>query len=206
MAYSQFYPQAAFGPEFDLNTRITLLDAAIRLLGCTKLEDLSTYAARHTDEKTSDDFRKALHDLEVAVGLGELKAVVVRTYSMSKTAEWLKEVAEGAAPSSEIVINPLSFTFVEPSALLKWWQKRNTQSCESATSTSPMPVQRRISQELAILATLSELGFDPLRLPTTPAGSTSIAKQRARAKLNLSRAVFDKAWQRLRDDGRLAER
>jgi hypothetical protein len=60
-------------------------------------------------------------------------------------------------------------------------------------------VSRADAHEAAILDALRGLGFDPLRLPPPMPGKPSLAKQAARAALpRMSRAVFDKAWLRLR--------
>ena len=56
------------------------------------------------------------------------------------------------------------------------------------------------AHEMMILGKLRELQFDPLELPAPPSGKPSVAKQATRAALKgqLTSAVFDKAWQRLR--------
>ena len=65
---------------------------------------------------------------------------------------------------------------------------------------SPKPLQRRQAQEDDVLVKLRELGFDPLALPLPPKpGAPSPAKMAARAALNYSKDVMNKAWQRLRD-------
>ena len=69
----------------------------------------------------------------------------------------------------------------------------------------PKPVQRQQAQEGAILAKLVELGFDPQALPSPPAGKPSAAKQATKAALMYSTDVMNKAWQRLRDDGRIKD-
>lgn len=73
-----------------------------------------------------------------------------------------------------------------------------------AASEQAGPLQsRQRYQEQEILRVLRELGHDPHRLPDTPDGKSG-PKAHARAKCpKMSRKVFDKAWQRLRDDGEI---
>lgn len=75
-------------------------------------------------------------------------------------------------------------------------------------STEPalVPVPRQRAQESAILAKLRELRFDPQAVPLPhKAGKSSPAKQAVRAALNYSTDVMNKAWQRLRGDGRIKD-
>lgn len=70
----------------------------------------------------------------------------------------------------------------------------------------PKSVQRQAAHEAAIIDALRRHNFDPLRLPPSPPGKASLAKQAARTALpNISRAAFDKAWLRLRADERIAD-
>jgi len=79
------------------------------------------------------------------------------------------------------------------------------QSTTPAPATAAAPLSRQKHQELEILRTLRELGYDPMRLPRRPAG-TPTAKAEARAKLpKLTPKMFDKAWERLRGYGEIAE-
>ncbi len=69
----------------------------------------------------------------------------------------------------------------------------------------PRPVQRQKAQEAAILAKLTELGYEPQALPAPPSGKPSTAKQAVKAALGYSTDVLNKAWQRLRADGRIKD-
>lgn len=72
-------------------------------------------------------------------------------------------------------------------------------------SVPPRPVQRQEAQEAAILAKLTELGYEPQALPAPPSGRPSAAKQAVKAALGYSTDVLNKAWQRLRADGRIKD-
>jgi len=81
---------------------------------------------------------------------------------------------------------------------------RFPRAAEHAPEVRRVPAQQ--AQEQTILAKLRELGFDPLAVPKPPKeGNASPAKKAARDALNYSRDVFNKAWQRLRNDGRLKD-
>jgi hypothetical protein len=71
------------------------------------------------------------------------------------------------------------------------------------------PVLRSIAQENAILCQLKNLGFAPDQLPQRHPGRSGV-KAKVKAALGtsgmwVSQKVFDKAWERLRSDGRVAE-
>ena len=71
-----------------------------------------------------------------------------------------------------------------------------------AVSARPVPVARQ--QEEEILRWLRENGYDPKALPEPSAGRACPVKGAVRRAMRFSRASVDKAWQRLRADGRLA--
>lgn len=67
-------------------------------------------------------------------------------------------------------------------------------------------VPRQQAQEETILTTLRDLGFDPQHLPVPSRfGKRSPAKHAVRSKLDFTHNVFNKAWQRLRGDGRIKD-
>lgn len=72
------------------------------------------------------------------------------------------------------------------------------------------PVQRSKAQEDAIIAALGSLGVQPESLPPTPEGKPGIKSKvwtivEGDKQTFISRATFDKAWQRLRDQNMLSE-
>jgi hypothetical protein len=70
----------------------------------------------------------------------------------------------------------------------------------------PRPVQRQPAHDAAVLDAVRRAGFDPEHLPPRPRGKAWAAKQAVRAALpQMSKPVFDKAWQRLLDAGKLRE-
>lgn len=74
---------------------------------------------------------------------------------------------------------------------------------EAAAPAAPGSRQRH--QEREILRTLEVLGYDPQRLPRAPAGTPG-PKAEVRKKLpEMTRRVFEKAWERLRGFGDIAE-
>ena len=76
----------------------------------------------------------------------------------------------------------------------------------SAINVPPKPMQRHPAQEEAILAKLRELQFDSQAVPRAPPGKSSPAKQAVRrALVSYSTDVFNKAWQRLRNDRRIKD-
>lgn len=81
--------------------------------------------------------------------------------------------------------------------------KATPASQEADDDTQPKGRQRQ--QEADILRTLESLGYDPKQLPRVPAGTPG-PKKAARAKLqSMSDKVFDKAWERLRQFGDIAD-
>lgn len=75
---------------------------------------------------------------------------------------------------------------------------------ESPEATSP-PKGRQRWQEEEILRALKELGYEPKRLPRPTAGTPGPKKQARDLFPQLSEKVFDKAWERLRRYGDIAD-
>jgi len=76
------------------------------------------------------------------------------------------------------------------------------QKANATQSTRRIPEQR--FQEQEILRVISTLGHTPDSLPKWTPGKSGV-KADVRRELKFSAAVFDKAWQRLRDEGRVRE-
>ena len=75
----------------------------------------------------------------------------------------------------------------------------------AASVTAAAPLGRQRHQENEMLRVLADLGYDPKQLPRPPAGSAG-PKSEARAKLpEMTRKVFDNAWERLRKFGDIAD-
>lgn len=80
-----------------------------------------------------------------------------------------------------------------------------TASVPTETAAPGAPLSRQKHQEREILRTLTDLGYDPQRLPRAPAGTPG-PKAEVRKKLpEMTRRVFEKAWERLRGFGDIAE-
>lgn len=66
------------------------------------------------------------------------------------------------------------------------------------------PIQMQKFQENEILRMIAYLKYDPLSLPKSVPGKRGV-KYLVRSNLNFSTKVFDLAWQRLRNENRIAE-
>lgn len=76
---------------------------------------------------------------------------------------------------------------------------------DAAPRTATKPLQRQVHQEQEILDVLRTQGYDAERLPKSAAGKAGV-KAEVREKLKwMTAKVFDKAWQRLRDRGEIAD-
>lgn len=73
-----------------------------------------------------------------------------------------------------------------------------------APEQKAQPPKTQRWQEDEILRVLRGLGYDPKALPRNPPGSPG-AKAQARAQLTFTSKVFDKAWERLRQFGDIAD-
>lgn len=86
---------------------------------------------------------------------------------------------------------------------------RRITAATKANSTVAMPVrpvQRQEAQEAVILSKLVELRFEPLALPLPlRRGLPSPAKQAVQQALRLTPDVMKKAWQRLRNAGKIRD-
>jgi hypothetical protein len=76
------------------------------------------------------------------------------------------------------------------------------------STRTPKPMQRQRAQELAILEAIRQAGSDPLRLTRNKPGISGIKAEVCDAlksdPLFIGPTVFDKAWDRLSGDGRIA--
>jgi len=72
-------------------------------------------------------------------------------------------------------------------------------------ATKVVAVQRNASQDALVLRKLRELGFDPKALPKAKPGKPGVRNAVRKALGGFSDSVFKKSWQRLRNDGEIAE-
>ena len=76
---------------------------------------------------------------------------------------------------------------------------------EQPAGADAAPLSRQRHQENEMLRVLADFGYDPKRLSRPPAGAAG-SKSEARARLpEMSNKVFDKAWERLRSSGDIAD-
>jgi hypothetical protein len=68
---------------------------------------------------------------------------------------------------------------------------------------SNKPLQRHRHQENEILRVIRQLGYDPQKLPKPKPGKAGV-KSAVRPQLGFTETVFDKAWERLRNAGLIA--
>ncbi|KWA65525.1 hypothetical protein WL28_25375 [Burkholderia ubonensis] len=74
----------------------------------------------------------------------------------------------------------------------------------TALSAARRPPSQHRHQEAEILRVIRELGHDPAMLPKQKPGTSGV-KSAVRQKLSFSQKVFNKAWERLRDAGDVAD-
>ena len=129
-------------------------------------------------------------------------------------------VQRGELPSNRSAAGPHVFLASEISAWpecppvpanspLRYWLPKSMHatsgpSDELPTKGTPKPPLQQRHQELEILRVLREAAFDPTSLPRLVPGRPG-AKANARGRLNFTRSVFDKAWERLRSHGDIKE-
>lgn len=124
------------------------------------------------------------------------------------------------------IVRPLSNTgFYSPSDVIKWAAQNNIgcaaawselferqaaeagpvcQTATDATKTTAKPVPAQRLQEQEVLRVIAELGYTANSLPKTKAGKSGV-KAIVKQKLNYSTGVFNKAWERLRGCGDIAD-
>jgi len=80
----------------------------------------------------------------------------------------------------------------------------------SRNKVSEKPLQRSAAQDAAILAAIRDAGYDPVTLPVNEPGKPGLkAKIRQTMTANtifVGTKVFDRAWERLRQRGDIADR
>ncbi|KVN71389.1 hypothetical protein WM03_23820 [Burkholderia ubonensis] len=75
---------------------------------------------------------------------------------------------------------------------------------ETTKAAARRPLKQQAHQEAEILRVIRELNHDPKKLPKQKPGKPGV-KAAVREKLNFSKKVFDKAWDRLRASGDVAD-
>ncbi|MGE0801582.1 MAG: hypothetical protein AB7G13_22355 [Lautropia sp.] len=86
----------------------------------------------------------------------------------------------------------------------------SSSTVEHAQAPADLPKQRWPAQEDVVLGLVRELGFDPERLPKALPGKGGVKAQvrdlaKDRHRQLFEGRVFEKAWDRLRKDGRIAD-
>jgi hypothetical protein len=85
-------------------------------------------------------------------------------------------------------------------------RRATREEARSNESEAVLPLQRQCSQENEILSVITELLYDPVALPKGESGKPGVKAKVREQLLTDSRwttSIFDKAWQRLRDQKRI---
>jgi hypothetical protein len=129
-------------------------------------------------------------------------------------------VLTGDLESPTATSNVLTTTEVSVRSLLPWLRRKHQDEIadglaqQAATpavvNAQPQALQRARAQEHAILQQIQKLGHDPRALPKAPSGKPGV-KSLVKSALGTSGlwtgpTVFNKAWERLRGDGRIADK
>lgn len=119
---------------------------------------------------------------------------VAKSEAAAKTARWRSAmVRQLLAPLPQTPALPIAPTPEQPAR------------AAAGPVIAGAPLSRQRHQENEMLRVLVDLGYDPKRLPRPPAGAAG-PKSEARAELpEMSSKVFDKAWERLRSAGDIAD-
>lgn len=153
--------------------------------------------------------------------LSKLKETETRAYAYRCAIEDELSKGEASALRKDLLLSNNGFPYITLASLDQWARKHyerrflatTTQSSQESLSPSsaeaPKPRTRLRDQEKAILAGISDLGYDPKQLPKNSPGKDGVKKQvRVRLAENSlfeGTTVFDRAWERLRKDGDIAD-
>lgn len=179
------------------------------------LEELQTSPASVKAEAAID----GLSDTELAVKLAEVeqnKKVVqlANTYLCAVNDELNRGEQSELRVDGKLTNEYL--TYISLTSLNEWMQGKyeKTILTPAATFIEPVatrPVGRRRmrDQEEAILRTIRKLKYSPESLPHRPAGEAGVKSETLEAlatdPLFKAKRAFDKAWERLRADGAIAD-
>ncbi len=104
--------------------------------------------------------------------------------------------------SKDVAIPWLNFAVTNK--LMPTKEDLGTQSTETSRKNSSRPPYQQRHQEIEILRVIGELGYDATNLPPRNSGKRWV-KAQVRDVLEFPVKVFDKAWERLRTDGRIKD-
>lgn len=110
-------------------------------------------------------------------------------------------LADGGILATDLLAWPECPPVLENNPLSYWLPAHSgTQECNEVSPSRPMPAQR--FQEQEILRVIGELKHNPKKLPKDTPGKKGI-KHAVRTRLRFTPAVFDKAWERLTNEGEI---
>jgi hypothetical protein len=183
-----------------------------------EIESLQNNAKRILEEAISDKKSAAviekLHtDLQTHIE----EARLANTYLCAINDELNK--GEQSRLRTDKALTNSAYTYLTLTSLNEWKQgsfglsvsEPVESSIVIADTKSEKPAVRRKmrDQEDAILRVISSLGYTPASLPTRETGKSGVKaqvrKELAKAPFFSSTKSFDKAWERLRKDGSIAE-
>jgi hypothetical protein len=204
MVANGFYPRARLKIEDGAASSVNVYEAAWRLIGICGFDEMNAALKGKTKKSTTAAFYSAVHEVQAAIAAQVLKAGMGRT-AHNRQLEGIVEGVHSLLPNGpRVVLNTGNYTYIALVELERWWREQNTFFADGKTEP-PQPVQRQFANEQAVLAKLIELGYEPTRLKRALPGRASVPKSEARKALRLTRAAFDKAWQRLRNDGKISD-
>lgn len=190
----------------------------------------------NADDAPAFDLREMLEDeLEVLAGehalakhekrpahvIAEKEAAVQRQEALIEQAYLYRcaindelNKGEQSALSVDTTLSNAAYTFITLHSLNQWATALASPSTESAPSSLELaktkPRTRMNDQEDAILEEILGQGFDPMALPPSPSGrpgvKAAVRESLGESPLFKGAKVFDKAWERLRNQRRIVDK
>ena len=177
-------------------------DTARESAGRYTLRQASEEIARHTGESANElveKFKRTVRDCNLAVHRPGERA----RYYPETVREFYEEAYWDDLNSWLGANEPrIEWRFTKP---LRAEHQASAENAEIHVKSK----QRRSSQEETILRLITSMGFEAMAIPKATPGKRGIkaqVKAMLRTEPGWEGSIFDKAWQRLRDDGRIRDK
>lgn len=177
-------------------------------LSCNVDPDTESRSDIHNRGISNEKVAKRLCVLVANFGNMNSQKSLLDVYAFGLSIRWgmpPKLVALGSVEKKTTATEPAARSDTDlSSGGMTWVDYEYVDDKDASAKSRGRPQQQQQWQESEILRVIVELGHTPTAIPKRKAGQSGV-KSEVRKALRFSKTVFDKAWERLRADMRVAD-